>query len=86
MSQTLHANQAEEYHITVRGIVSADWADYLGGLSLSTNEGHSHPTTILSGCLVDQGALLGVLNNLYSLGFSILSVQYQDSIQSEVTS
>jgi hypothetical protein len=77
MSPTLHTDQAAEYNITVRGTVSADWADYFGGLSLSTSEGHGHPITTLSGPLVDQGALLGVLNNLYTLGFSILTVEHQ---------
>jgi hypothetical protein len=31
--------------------------------------------TILKGRLVDQAALLGVLNNAYDLGFPLLSVK-----------
>lgn len=84
MSQTIHADQAAEYLITVQGVVGADWADYLGGLALSVNKAAEQPATTLSGCLIDQAALLGVLNNLYNLGFSILSVEYQYSNQTEV--
>ena len=77
MSQTVHADQAAGYLITVQGVVGADWADYLGGLTISANIAAGQPTTTLSGRLIDQGALLGVLNNLYNLGFPILTVEYQ---------
>ena len=77
MSQTVHADQAAEYLITVQGVVGADWADYLGGLTISVNKGTGQPATTLSGRMIDQAALLGVLNNLYNLGFPILSVDYQ---------
>jgi hypothetical protein len=33
------------------------------------------PVTILTGRVVDQAALLGVLNNAYDLGFPLLSVE-----------
>ena len=84
MSQTVHADQAAEYLITVQGIVGADWADYLGGLAISVNKGTGQPATTLSGRLIDQAALLGVLNNLYNLGFPILSVDYQFKVDKEI--
>jgi len=84
MPQAVQEDQTVEYIITVQGIVGADWSDYLGGLTLSASERSAQPITTLSGPLIDQGALLGVLNNLYTLGFSILSVEHQYQHQSEV--
>ena len=61
------------YQITIQGHIDKDWSAYFGGLAITPNE--LPPQTTLSGELTDQAALLGVLNNLYNLGFYILSVQ-----------
>ena len=63
--------------ITIKGHLTSDWAEYLGGLAMTTETQATHTTTILSGEIIDQAALMGILNNLYGLGFSILSVKYQ---------
>jgi hypothetical protein len=34
---------------------------------------------------MDQAALMGLLNSLYDLGFSLLSVEYQPNPRKEVT-
>jgi hypothetical protein len=34
------------------------------------------PVTTLTGRLVDQAALFGVLNNVYDMGFPLLSVEW----------
>jgi len=75
--QTKQSNPATTYHITVNGRVDVDWAEYLGGLAIVPDDDADRATTTLSGNVVDQAALMGVLNNLYGLGFSILSVDYQ---------
>jgi len=77
MSQTVRADQTAGYLITVQGVVGVDWADHLGGLEISTNKATGQPTTTLSGRLIDQAVLLGVLNNLFNLGFHILTVECQ---------
>jgi hypothetical protein len=77
MPHVVKEDQTAECIITVQGTIEADWSDYLGGLTLSANERSAQPITILSGTLIDQGTLLGVLNNLYTLGFSILTVEHQ---------
>lgn len=77
MSQTIRADQAVGYLITVQGVVGVNWVDYLGGLEISANKVAGQPTTTLSGRLIDQAALLGVLNNLFNLGFHILTVECQ---------
>ncbi len=74
------ANRKEPaiYQISVNGRLEPDWSDYFG-LTITTKECRSQTTTTLSGELVDQAALMGVLNNLYGLGFSILAVTYQEN-------
>ena len=75
--QTKQSIPTTTYHITVNGRVDADWAAYLGGLAIVLDDDAEKATTTLSGKVVDQAALMGVLNNLYGLGFPILSVDYQ---------
>lgn len=70
--------QSATYEITVRGRLGPDWSDYFGDLTITTNVSVAQVTTTLSGELIDQAALMGVLNNLYGLGFSILTVDRQE--------
>jgi hypothetical protein len=63
------------YSITVRGCLDASWSDRLGGLQITvSNTEQEGAVTRLSGELLDQAALMGVLNALYSLQFPLISV------------
>ncbi len=73
------------YHITVQGRLSADWADYLGGMTITSAQRNDQPITTLSGSLIDQAALIGVINNLYCLSFSILAIDQQIVSKKEKT-
>ena len=61
--------------IRAAGALDARWSDRLGGLRVraSGDDGDS-PVTELSGTLLDQGALVGVLVTLYDLGLPLLAV------------
>ena len=51
-------------------------SDLLGGMTISPVTVESdHPVTTLSGELCDQGSLAGVLNMLYELHLTVLSVK-----------
>jgi hypothetical protein len=63
------------YAIRVRGVVDPWWADDFGGLRVLSVGGGAAATTILTGRLPDQAALLGVLNALSDLGFPLLGVE-----------
>ena len=64
------------YRITFRGYLHRSWSDRLGGMALVTcDEASEEPVTVLSGWLPDQAALIGVLNTLYNLHLTLLSVE-----------
>jgi hypothetical protein len=59
------------YEIRLKGQLDARWANRFEGLSLSYG---SDGTTVLSGPVVDQAALHGVLRKVRDLGLPLLSV------------
>ena len=59
------------YEIRLKGHLDARWANRFEGLSLSNG---SDGTTVLSGPVVDQAALHGVLRKVRDLGLPLLSV------------
>ena len=74
-----------QYRIRVQGFLSAEWSDRLGGLQIVTLQAEdSDPVTVLSGEIIDQAALLGVLNALYDLRYPLLSVQRLEGDNPEV--
>ena len=72
-------DEAATYRIRVGRRVGAEWSDRLGGLTVLVDEAPGRPVvTELVGPLLDQAALLGVLDLLYSLGAPLLSVERLD--------
>ena len=64
-----------EYEITVKGQLATDWSDWFDGLQMTTSAGGD---TVLSGTIVDQAALMGVLNKLNRLNVTLLSLSQVD--------
>jgi hypothetical protein len=61
-----------DYHIRVRGHLDASWQDRFEGLRLEHEDGG---TTLLSGPLLDQAALQGVLLQIVRLGLTLVSLE-----------
>lgn len=59
------------YEIRVKGHLNNTWSDWLDGLEMKQLD---NGETILSGLIIDQAALLGVLNKINRLNLAILSV------------
>ncbi len=59
------------FEIRIRGHLDPKWSDWLGGLEVQLFE---NGETVLSGTLIDQAALMGVLNKLNGLNLTLLSV------------
>jgi hypothetical protein len=56
--------------------MNKQWSVYLGGMNVSVAKRSGQPAvTTLSGELIDQAALMGVLNTVYDLGFALLKVE-----------
>ncbi|NIM92576.1 MAG: hypothetical protein GTO18_02525 [Anaerolineales bacterium] len=65
------------YQICIQGTLDEDALNYLQGLKVVSWSGMGKSgTTLLRGRLLDQAALIGVLNALYDMGLSILRVEH----------
>jgi len=85
MADHLTLDKPAIYHIEIQGALSPHWADYLGGLEINNRHQQDSTLTTLEGEIMDQAALLGVLNSLYNLGFPLLAVEYQSIPKEEKT-
>ena len=62
--------------IRVQGVLDQKWSDYMGGLTISLDAKRGlYPVTTLTGELLDQAALVGVLDHLYNLLMPLISVE-----------
>ena len=59
------------FEIHVRGHLNNKWSDWLEGLDIKLLD---NGEMILSGVIVDQAALMGVLNKLNRLNLTLLSI------------
>ena len=64
-------DQKEVYQIVLKGHLDSTWSDWFGGLTIALLE---NGETILSGPVVDQAALHGVLMKIRDLGLPLLSL------------
>jgi hypothetical protein len=64
------------YRICILGTLEKNWTDYCAGLKIEHDIVlNQYPVTILTGVLVDQTELIGVMNTLYDLGCPLLAVE-----------
>lgn len=61
----------EIYHIRVKGSLDEKWADWFEGFVMASR---GNGRTLLSGPVVDQAALHGVLGKIHRLGLPLLLV------------
>jgi hypothetical protein len=59
------------YQIRVRGHLSAQWIDWFGDLAITREEDGD---TLLTGPIIDQAALYGLLKRVRDLGIPLVSV------------
>ena len=66
---------APVYRITVQGRLDEAWSEWLTGLTLTaTSNEHGAIATTLTGAIVDQAALRGLLNRLWDLNLTLIAV------------
>ena len=63
--------QPTAYQIRIKGHLGVEWADWFEGMTITLEEDGD---TLLTGALVDQAALHGVLKKVRDLGMPLVSV------------
>jgi hypothetical protein len=71
MAEVTDLNRPTIYQIRVKGQLSSQWADWFEGLTITLEE---NGNTLLTGPVVDQAALHGVLKKVRDLGLPLVSV------------
>ena len=59
------------YQIRIKGQLDSQWTDWFGGLTITLGEDGD---TLLTGPVVDQAALYGLLKKVRDLGLPLLAV------------
>ena len=59
------------YQIRIKGHLGPQWTDWFGGLTIAVEEDGD---TLLTGPVVDQAALYGLLKKVRDLGMPLVSV------------
>jgi hypothetical protein len=73
-----NADQPEIYQIRIKGRLGLQWTDWFEGLTITLAE---NGETLLTGPVVDQAALHGLLRKVRDLGMPLLSV---NSVETEL--
>ena len=64
-------SQPMVYQIRIKGHLGCQWTDWFGGLTITLED---NGDTLLTGPVVDQAALHGLLRKVRDLGMPLLSV------------
>ena len=64
-------NQPVVYQIRIKGHLGPEWADWFEGLTITLED---NGDTLLTGPVIDQAALHGVLKKVRDLGMPLVSV------------
>jgi hypothetical protein len=69
------------YEIRVQGHIDANWSDWFNGMQILAESGAGRPdATTLCGDVRDQVCLRGILNHLWDLNLSLVSVNRIDQV------
>ena len=63
------------YRIRIQGRLDPSWTSRLSDMAITARQATGQqPVTTLTGEVIDQAALMGVLSALYDMGFPLLKV------------
>ena len=71
------------YQIKIRGHLGRQWTDWFGGFAITLDP---NGDTLLTGRVVDQAALFGLLRTLRDLGIPLISVSSVESVADDEAS
>jgi hypothetical protein len=70
------------HQIRLKGHLGLQWTDWFGGLTITLKE---NGDTLLTGPVVDQAALHGLLKKVRDLGMTLLSVNRVEPEEADVS-
>ena len=73
-------SQPMVYQIRIKGHLGRQWTDWFGGLTITLED---NGDTLLTGPVVDQAALHGLLRKVRDLGMPLLSVSRVNPSQAD---
>ena len=74
-NKTQTPTQVPIYQIEIEGHLSSHWSDWFAELTITlTDEGH----TLLTGLVIDQAALYGLIRKIRDLGLVLISLNRLD--------
>jgi len=78
---TIDPSQPMVYQIRIEGRLGSQWADWFEGLAITPGD---NGDTLLTGPVIDQAALHGLLKKVRDLGLPLLAVQRVETGLAEV--
>ena len=76
MSGSNKTNNANCYRILLKETLDDTWSDWFGEMAISRNTNRQgRSVTVLTGPVADQAALRGLLNRIWDLNLTLLSVE-----------
>jgi hypothetical protein len=75
MTRIENIREQDRYQIRVQGWIGERWANWFDGMTMIYEGAEDDsPITILSGPVVDQAALRGLLTRIWDLNLTLISV------------
>jgi hypothetical protein len=71
MANELEPGKPVVYQIKIKGQLNSEWTDWFEGLTITLEEDGN---TLLTGSVIDQAALHGLLKRVRDLGLPLISV------------
>ena len=73
--QRIALDEPAVYQIQVQGVISQHWLNYFDEMKISIEGEDGTAITTFIGQIVDQAALQGMLQKIYTLGLVLLKVE-----------
>ena len=80
LNSEIDPDQPLVYQIRIKGHLGREWTDWFGGLTIRLTD---NGETLLTGPVVDQAALHGLLRKVRDLGVPLLSVSRVKASEAE---
>jgi hypothetical protein len=82
LSSEIEPSQSAVYQIRIKGHLGREWTDWFEGLTITALD---NGETLLTGSVVDQAALHGLLKKVRDLGMPLISVMRVTPGQAEAS-